>query len=301
MSAAACIPLVHSGDRAAWLQARRSGIGASDIAGVLGESPWSSPISVYQDKVAPAEDEDTERLFWGRHLEGAIGDGYAARTGRLFKPAGKLLRSVAHPWALATLDGWTSEDGKAWWPCEIKNINDHMADQWCDGAPRHVYLQNQQQALVTGEQRVTVVGLLGGCELVWQDVERDEGEIRRIVARGSAFWSDHVEARVPPDADHHESTRAALLKLHPQDDGSVLDVGDEWFRADEMRKEFAQEKKILGEQLDAIDNAIRAAIGDHTAIRLPDGTTYSWKRQSRAAFSVQASTTRVLRRHKAPK
>lgn len=188
--------LCMSDDREAWLEARRSGLGASEIAGVLEESPWSSPLSVYQDKVAPEPDEDQERLFWGRHLEQRIGEGYAIRTGRRFKPAGRLLRSVAHPWALATLDGWTSEDGATWWPCEIKNVNEYMVEHWQNGPPRHVYLQAQHQMLVTGYDRVTVVGLLGGCQLAWADIERDEvcesceGELEaednRAHARGGA-------------------------------------------------------------------------------------------------------------------
>lgn len=293
------VELCHSDDRPAWLQARLSGIGASEIAGVLSESPWASPVSIYQDKVAPAEDEDRERLFWGRHLEQRIGEGYAIRTGRHFRPAGRLLRSVEHPWALATLDGWTSDDGERWWPCEIKNVNEHMVEAWEEGAPRHVYLQNQHQMLVTGYGRVTTVGLLGGCELVWQDVERDDLEQRRIAVQGEAFWREHVQARVLPDADHRDATRAALLRLFPDHDGEAVDVGDEWFKFDQIRTELAAEKKAISEQLDGIDNQIRAAIGEHTAIRLPDGTRYSWKQQNRRAYTVQASTTRVLRRHAA--
>ena len=38
-------------ERAEWLQWRRGGLGGSDIAGVLGLSPWSSPWSVWADKV----------------------------------------------------------------------------------------------------------------------------------------------------------------------------------------------------------------------------------------------------------
>jgi putative phage-type endonuclease len=287
------VPLCASADREEWLRARLAGIGGSEIAGVLEESPWSSPVSVYQDKVAPAEDEDQERLFWGRHLEEPIGRGYAIRTGRRFRPAGLLLRSVEHPWALATLDGWTcaNSNGEEW-PAEIKNVNEHMIDAWVDGAPRHVYLQVQHQMLVTGAPRVTVIGLLGGCQLVWQDVERDEQEIRRIIVRGERFWREHVEARVVPDTDHTTATRRALARLYPQDDGEVIDVGDEWFKFDEMRNDLALEKKAIGEQLDGIDNRLRAAIGTNTAIRLPDGTRYSWK-MTRAGH-------RSLRRHKAP-
>lgn len=40
-------------DRAEWLEWRRNGIGATDVAGILGVSPWASPWSVWADKCAP--------------------------------------------------------------------------------------------------------------------------------------------------------------------------------------------------------------------------------------------------------
>lgn len=45
-------------ERAEWLQWRRGGLGGSDIAGVLGLSPWSSPWSVWADKVINRTDDN---------------------------------------------------------------------------------------------------------------------------------------------------------------------------------------------------------------------------------------------------
>ena len=41
---------MNAPDRAAWLAQRRNGIGASDIAAVLGISPWKTPLQLYMDK-----------------------------------------------------------------------------------------------------------------------------------------------------------------------------------------------------------------------------------------------------------
>jgi len=35
--------------REQWLALRKKGIGGSDAAGVMGMSPWSSPLSVWAD------------------------------------------------------------------------------------------------------------------------------------------------------------------------------------------------------------------------------------------------------------
>lgn len=59
--------------RAAWLKARRLGIGASDTPAILGVSSWAGPVSVYADKagLSPVEDAESEPdyLILGRLSE----------------------------------------------------------------------------------------------------------------------------------------------------------------------------------------------------------------------------------------
>jgi putative phage-type endonuclease len=64
-----------------WLAARRTGIGGSDIAAILGLSPWRTPLDVYRDKVDGAEQPETEAMRWGRLLEDVIAREYAVRAG----------------------------------------------------------------------------------------------------------------------------------------------------------------------------------------------------------------------------
>ena len=55
-----------------WLAIRRTGIGSSDIAGVLGLSPWASPYTVWADKrgrVPPVEQTEAMEGL------GAVDDG----------------------------------------------------------------------------------------------------------------------------------------------------------------------------------------------------------------------------------
>ena len=55
-------------ERAAWLAERRSGIGGSDIAAILGLSPWKTAVDVWLDKTGQREDDtvgDAEAVRWG--------------------------------------------------------------------------------------------------------------------------------------------------------------------------------------------------------------------------------------------
>ena len=49
--------------REEWLSARRTGIGGSDIAAILGLSPWRTPLDVYRDKVDGEDQPQTCLLY----------------------------------------------------------------------------------------------------------------------------------------------------------------------------------------------------------------------------------------------
>jgi hypothetical protein len=56
-----------------WLTERRKGIGASEAAAVLGLSRYKSPLDVYLDKTGEiGPQDDSERMYWGRKLEGRV-------------------------------------------------------------------------------------------------------------------------------------------------------------------------------------------------------------------------------------
>jgi hypothetical protein len=95
-----------SADRAAWLAARRTGIGASEVAAVLGLSPYESPLDVYCRKLGLVpEKAETEAMRWGLRLEPLLAAEYAERTGYPLVATQVFLRHPDKPFLLATLDG----------------------------------------------------------------------------------------------------------------------------------------------------------------------------------------------------
>lgn len=282
-----------------WLRLRRTGIGASEIAAVLGESPWSSPIALYAEKTGQYERDlsDVEAVYWGNKLEAPIVEAYAERTGRKTRRAGKLLRSSIHPWAMCTLDAetWEPSNDAEQWPFEVKNTSSFKADDWENGPPQHYYLQIQQQCLVTGASKATIAALIGGQRMVWADVPRDEVTIRKIVYHGERFW-DRVMRHDVPAPDGTESAKRALSALYPDGNGMVVLPASARDAADELENLKAQRAQI-GKQIDLIESTIKAAIGESETGFLTDGRSFSWKLQHRRAFTTEASSFRVLRLH----
>ena len=101
--------VVCRADDPRWLEHRKSGIGASEAAGLIGASPWISQLELYALKTGAKPPKDlsgVEVVDWGHRLEPVIITAFRDRTGRFVDHGGLLLRSKRHPWALATLDAW---------------------------------------------------------------------------------------------------------------------------------------------------------------------------------------------------
>lgn len=283
-----------------WLHKRRLGIGASEMAAVLGLSRWTSPLALYAEKIGaapPADLSDVEQVEWGLELEGVICSVYGRRTGRGATRSGELLRSLEYPWALATLDAWTSIDGVRV-PLEIKTAGAHKAEEWAEGPPVEYVVQVQHQMLVTGAPKASVACLLGGQRLVWCDVERDESVIARIVDVGSRFWQC-VQERIPPGVDGTEHTRRALAALYPSDDGQTISLGGDLLDVDDELVALKGERSRIDEKIAHAEARLKSAIATAARGVLPNGVAYTWKTSERAGYTVAPTKTRTLRRTEA--
>jgi putative phage-type endonuclease len=181
-----------------WLAARRSGIGGSDAAAVLGLSRWRSPLDVYLDKTGEAGDpEDTPAMYWGRRLERVILEAYVEQTGlAVDAPVGvyRLLRSSERPWQLYSPDAMADDR-----LVEIKTArtSEGWGEPGTDEVPDDYAIQVQHGMAVTGLQRCDVAVLIGGSDFRVYTVERDDALIAHLIAAEAAFWA-RVERRDPP-------------------------------------------------------------------------------------------------------
>ena len=195
--------LVPFGDRQDWLEKRRSGIGASDIAAVMGVSPWSTPRQVWIQKTTPEAPEamQNEDMSWGLRMESLILDEAAERIGiEIPKTSrGLMLRNIDRSWMLATVDGITAEiPGQI---VEAKKVDDWSWDQ----IPDHYMMQVQWQLAVTGYDKGWIAALHRGRRLELYPVLRDEEVIAGLVEAGERFWLLVEQVEPPPvSADDSE-------------------------------------------------------------------------------------------------
>ena len=212
--------------RAEWLAWRRGGIGASDIAGILGISPWASPFSVWADKMGLLPDDeldDDDPREFGRRAEAMVGPWFMDRTGFFLVGEQMWLTSKDKPWMLATPDALVADldtifeaDGSCppddvLGPLEIKT---DFGKPW-DEIPAHYQAQGQWQMAVGGWDRMWFA-VLHGRRFRTYELERDQADIDMMTERAGDWWVNHVVAQRPPEIDSSEATAAAIAAIYPE-------------------------------------------------------------------------------------
>lgn len=290
--------------RAAWLAERRTGLGASDSAAALGESPWKSAYALWAEKAGMVEEQDlseVEAVEWGQRLEKVVKVAYKEKTGREVRawPSYMVRRHKSHKWLLATPDALQVDEQGRKGLLQIKTTGAFNLKEWLDEAPLMYQIQLQHELLVTGRPWGTLVCLVGGQKLVWLDFERNDRFCEALVQQLSIFWN-HVLRKQPPPVDGSESCRSVLARLHPKDNGQVVDLPPEAAEWSSRLAEVKTIQKALEEERSLLENRVKEAIGENTMGRLATGGGFSWKHQTthHPAKEAYESEFRVLRAYK---
>lgn len=237
-------------DRETWLKLRLGGIGASEMAAVMGLYRYSSALEVYARKIGALErgDDDVgEPAYWGNQLEALVVAEFSKRTGRKVERQCQLLRSTVYPWAICTLDALVLPEQE---PLEAKTASAFLLDDWANGTPLYYQIQCHQQMLVTGASRVYAACLVGGQRFIWDVVERDETLISDIIVAGNRFWRC-IEDRTPPSPDGSDSAERALEALVAE---RVEDI--------DRRPTLPPRLAAASDELERVQLALRAASAD---------------------------------------
>lgn len=220
---------VRCSSRDDWLARRR--LGASDVARVLGRSPYGGPFGVWARlvglDVARRMPAYVER---GLKWEPVIRAAYQVETGRECRaPRPWTMYVGPEEWATVTPDGFVHDD--AWGPSELKLAFEFGLDwppsgtieRWTPGAlpRRDWYLQAHQHCWALEAPWTELVVLLPtGHELRVYRVMQDPCLVRRLVPQLRAWWGRHVVRREPVAVDTwQQATQIAALQAGRPDRG----------------------------------------------------------------------------------
>ena len=195
--------------REEWLEARKLGIGGSDIGALLGLSQFKSPLQVFYEKTEGATQEVNEAMEIGAAIEPWILDRWLSTLDYSPDVLSELvtIQSNVLPFLIHSPDAILSDWQTAHTGVEIKNIR---SDANWDPLPEFYMAQVQHGLLCSGLDRWIVVALVGGQKLITREIEPDKEIQGRIALEAEKFWTSHVLANVPPEPDGSETDSNVL-------------------------------------------------------------------------------------------
>ena len=296
---------VRTLDREEWLRWRMRGIGGSDAAGVMGLSPFSTPLSVYFDKVQFEASEPTIAQEVGIKLEPYVRRKFVKWIAEVegieiqVKKEHHILQHPEHPWMIANLDGYFYHP-KLNCICllECKTTSAFMADEWDEETlPDGYYIQVQHCLAVTGWKFAYVAYLVGNNKFGAMVIPRNEEVIASIIEQEKNFWENHVQTNIPPAPIGHRADAQILKNLYGDtvEEGKTIDLeGEEWQDLYDEYKELVKQVKEINQCIDTIKQKIMAQMKDaETAFIGRKKAT--WKLQHRKGYTVEPSVSRVFR------
>jgi putative phage-type endonuclease len=266
------------------IELRRSAIGGSDIAAILGYSQYKTALNVYLEKRGLVDPmADNARLEMGRYLEEPILKWYLDTQECRASNREKFVRHPENTFLAGNLDLSVINEHEDEWILDAKNLHWRSAAQWgdeqTDEIPMDALFQGHHYLyLCPWAQRVDFVVLKGGN---WPPrifpVLRDAELYEVILPRLRAFWFDHVVPGIPPYFDFSDlKTLEAIKALYPPKAEKVLPVeiqpvvsiaGRE-VKVSELAEAFDL-LKSMGKEIESrqkrVEAALRAAQGDSRA------------------------------------
>lgn len=282
--------------REEWLEARRTGIGASDMASLLNISGWGTPFHVWLAKVGgPALDSPTKEKRWGLKLEETIATAYEETTGRAVILPPKLIRSKQAPFMLASLDR-VVEDAGIIFPLELKSASSDKdfrgnviwGEPGSDHVPDIYNVQCQHQMFVVGAPFADIAVLIGLGDFRVYRIPRHDGLIETILRVAEDFWQSVVTYQSPEPSWEHPLTPALVTRLYGLDEELTVQLGMD---AVEMLDRWEEAKDGIAAAKRAADlwkSRLLMQMGEAAVAYLPDGSKVTRKLVHVKAHEVAA-------------
>lgn len=270
--------------REEWLAERRKSLGGSDVAGILGMNEYSSPYSVWADKLGKLpEKEDTEAMRIGRDLEDYVAQRFTEKTGKKVRRENSIIRNPDYPYLHANVDRVVVGENAV---LECKTVSAINLKQYKDGEyPDRFYAQCCEYLLVCGFSKAYLAVLVLGKEFLVFEIERNEEELEALNEACKAFWK-YVESETPPTTDGADSTSKAITTIYAESNGETVSL----FGYEAKVREYlalGKQIKSLKDSQDAIANEIKVYMGESERA---DGDAFkvTWASASRSTFDVKA-------------
>ena len=250
-----------------WMEFRRGGIGGSDVAIVMGMSPYTTTRDLYYDKlgikpVVDIEDNWVAKEI-GHLLEPLVAKIFAQKTGLRPIQIKKMFRHPHHPFMYADVDYFVeTSDGKRG-ILEIKTSHYNNRSKWAgDAIPYHYELQVRHYMSVMDLDFAYIACLFSNSEadFLYRRLDRDRVFEQSIIDAEQFFWEEYVQAKAEPPYTESgdmilESIRRHVGAADKSKSAMMLNAGE--IELINRYLSLKEEKSALEAKAKELDNAMK--------------------------------------------
>jgi putative phage-type endonuclease len=250
-----------------WHAARANGIGGSEIAAVLGLSPYESRFSLWHRKqglIGPVE--ESPQMRWGKKHEPTICAEFAELHPEWIVHTSATYAAADRPWQIANPDRLLylpgSEEPFALLEAKTAYDDEGWGEEGTDQIPVWYRAQCQWYLDVLGLTVCHVAVLIGLSDYREYVVEYDPADVQKARDAAAEFMRT-LAAGERPDIDGHSATYQAIREipegLDPVDVEIPTELRDRFYAAQDAAWLAEDELTACkGELLDAIGTGQRA-------------------------------------------
>lgn len=269
-----------------WLELRKRGIGGSDSGAIIGCNPWSSPITIYSDKLGLSKSkEPTEAMIFGTDNEDYVAKRFMRDTGKKVVNDNYMYADSEYDFLIADIDRRVVGENAG---LECKNMKFIPEDCNLEAGevPDQYYSQCQHYMMVMNWDRMYLdIYVVMEKNYVFT-IDRNEPFIADMRKAEIEFWQNHVMKQIPPEPSGQKDSLETVKGLcaDPVEGKSVTIP-----RLDAMLAEYKEYSNIVKEfetKRDAIKASIQMKMDD---AEFSDGIRYgcTWKKSTRTGLDIE--------------
>lgn len=271
----------------AQLHPTRGYIGGGNIAGILGLSPFRSPLDEYllivnemQDDLTPEQEEFFEDR---RDLEPWAAKKFTRKTGLQVLRQNVRYEDSEFSWARAEVDFEPEDDSNG----ETKSVHPIAAGKWGkpdDGnePPPYVTAQAMWGMGITGRSKCYVQALVGFDDYRLFVIERDDELIQRMRDAAAGFWKYNVQSGHMPQPINLDD----VLRLYARDSGRVVEADAEIVSKVLELTDLRQQGKLLDSKRELVELAIKSYMRDASTLTIRGLPALTWRTQERTTLDT---------------
>lgn len=273
---------------------RQHFIGGSDIAAVLGISPWKTPLQLWEQKTTPflpgskPRDKAAKPKSRGHRWESVVAEmlvEHLQQEGHTVEIVASNQRYIDPelPFLAAEIDFEIRLDGEEEITnVELKTVHPFKAYEWgedgTDESPVFYTAQAMHGLGVTRRRRCLVAPLFGADEIRAYPIDRDDETIAAMRQRATAFWDLVTSKTQPTPLNLKDLDR--LYKGNEKAAALIADGDVELTRHVLRLRAIHAEIKARESEAAAVEFDIKQAMRDATELVLNGKTAATWKRRA---------------------